>query len=128
MKAMRSWMGMVVLAAAAATGCGDAGDVEGYEDVAEGDVGGEDPGELEVGEASQAIWKDAWNGSCAQTLSLRTAPNGGYACGYSMTWGTALWVYDVQGSWAHVYVGNGLCGGMYGWVLKDYVSRNCLFG
>lgn len=117
---------MGLLALATVAGCGDA-DV-GEEDLSEVGADGADgaDGVLEVGESSEAIWKDAWNGSCAQSLTLRFEPGGGYKCGYQMTYGTALYVFSVTGNWAYVYVGSGLCGGTYGFVLKDYVSRNCL--
>lgn len=124
MKHVRMGLAVGLLSLSAVAGCGDA-DV-GDDELA--DVGGEDRGgaDLEVGEASEAIQVDAWNGSCAQSLTLRKAPNGGVACLHQMSWGTSLWVYHVSGNWAYVSVGGGPCGGKVGWVIKDYVSRNCL--
>lgn len=119
-----SFMSMVVAGCMAGV---EDGDLEGSEATGEEGAVNESAGDEEVGEAAQEIQPDAWNGSCAQSLSLRTAPNGGYACGHSINYGTLLWVYSVSGSWAYVYVGSSSgCAGMYGYVLKDYVSRNCM--
>ncbi|WP_438007349.1 hypothetical protein WME89_00620 [Sorangium sp. So ce321] len=105
----------------------DDGEVEGGQVAGEESTLNESAGDENVGEAADAIMRDAWNGSCAETLSLRTAPNGGYACGYPIYYGTLLWVYSVHDSWAYVYVGSSSgCAGMYGYVLKDYVSRSCI--
>jgi hypothetical protein len=85
------------------------------------------PGDENVGEANQSIQYNDWNGSCADSLTLRFSPGGSYKCGYQMSYGTALYpYYSDGGSWAYVYVGSGPCNSMTGWVLKDYVSRNCL--
>jgi hypothetical protein len=72
-------------------------------------------------EASDAITYNAYNGSCARDLTVRTSPGGNTLC--TVGWGTCMYAYwPPSGDWVNVWVP--ACG-VRGWVLKDYLSRNC---
>ena len=80
-----------------------------------------------VTESAEAITVNAWNGTCAASLTLRWSPGGSYKCSYAMGPGTPVYAYyPTNGEWADVYVGAGSCQGLRGWVLKQYVSKSCL--
>lgn len=119
MKAMKRF-GVLVLVGSAFTLMGCGGSIEDA---------GLDPtsapnGEEQVGSATQAVTNGAVNGSCAQSLTLRSSPGGAVLGTMYTNWSAGIskfYVQSTSGSWSYGY---SYSLGRWGYAMQTYLSTD----
>jgi hypothetical protein len=119
MKAMKRF-GVLVLVGSAFTlmGCGGSLEDSGL------DPAGAPSGDEQVGSTTQEVTNGAVNGSCAQSLTLRSSPGGATIGTMYTSWGAGIskfYVQSTSGSWSYGY---SYSLGSWGYVMQAYLTTN----